>query len=64
LLKNVRILDGVDGPASTASKCQGVAAGAPQRGRPSMKEFIRIGVDLGKNYVQVHALAREMNGEI
>jgi hypothetical protein len=43
LQNNARIIDGVDGPASTASKCQGVAAGAPQRGRPSMKEFIIIG---------------------
>jgi hypothetical protein len=42
----------VDGPASTAAKCQGEAAGAPQRGRPSMKEFIRAGVDLAKNYFQ------------
>jgi hypothetical protein len=25
-------LDGVDGPTSTASKCQNVAAGAPQEG--------------------------------
>jgi transposase len=30
----------------TASKCQGVAAGAPQKGRPSMKKVIRIGMDL------------------
>src|SRR5450759_2001276 len=29
---------------------------APQRRRPSMKEFIRIGVDLGKRYIQIHAL--------
>jgi hypothetical protein len=28
--------DGMDGPTSTASECQRVAAGAAQRGRPSM----------------------------
>jgi hypothetical protein len=27
-----------------------------------MKEFIRIGVDLGKNYFQVHALESEDGG--
>ncbi len=27
-----------------------------------MKKFIRIGIDLGKNYFQIHALGRE-NGE-
>src|SRR3984893_6690526 len=32
---------------------------APQRGRPSVKKFMRIGVDLAKNYFQVHALASE-----
>jgi hypothetical protein len=42
-LQDARIIDGVDGPASTASTCQGVAAGALQRGRPSMIEFIIIG---------------------
>ena len=51
--------DGVDGLSSTASLCQGVVAGAPQRGRPSMKKFIKIGVDLAKNYFQVHALESE-----
>jgi hypothetical protein len=56
----LRILDGVDGPAATASKCQGAAAGAPQRGRPSMKEFVRIGADLGKDYFQVHELESEV----
>jgi hypothetical protein len=30
-----------------------------KRGKPSMKKFIRIGIDLGKNYFQVHALERE-----
>jgi transposase len=29
-----------------------VVAGAPQRGKPSVKKFIRIGVDLAKNYFQ------------
>lgn len=29
------------------------------KGRPSTKKFIRIGVDLAKNYFQVHALASE-----
>ena len=53
------LIDGVDGPTSTASKCQNVVAGAPQRGRPSMKQFIRIGVDLAKNSFQVHALESE-----
>jgi len=52
-------VDGVDGTTSTASKCQDVVAGTPQRGRPSMKEFIRIGVDLAKNYFQIHALESE-----
>lgn len=46
-------------PPLTASKCQGVAAGAPQGGRPSIKKFIRIGVDLGKNCFQLHALESE-----
>jgi hypothetical protein len=36
----------VVGLSSTASKCQGVVAGAPHRGRPSMKQFIRIGVEM------------------
>jgi transposase len=53
------ILDGVDGLSSAASWCHGVLAGAPQRGRPSVKKFIRIGVDLAKNYFQVHALISE-----
>src|ERR1700730_11165628 len=55
----VSAVDSVDCPTSAASKCQDVVAGAPQRGRPSMKEFIRVGVDLGKNYFQIHALASE-----
>src|SRR5438309_751031 len=29
------------------------------RGRPSMTKFIRIGVDLAKNYFQIHALQSE-----
>jgi transposase len=33
---------------------------APQKGRPFVKKFIRIGVDLGKNYFQVHALTGEV----
>ena len=53
------IIDGVDGLSSTASSCQGVVVGAPQRGRPSVKKFIRIGVDLAKNYFQLHALVSE-----
>src|SRR3984893_7986730 len=52
--------DDVDGLSSTASWCQGVVAGAPQRGRPSVKKFIRIDVDLGKNYFQVHALVSDV----
>ncbi|MGB8385836.1 MAG: hypothetical protein WCG47_32125, partial [Dermatophilaceae bacterium] len=32
-------IDGVDGPTSTASECQGVAAGAPQK-----REAVREGV--------------------
>jgi transposase len=52
----------MDGPVSTAAKCHGVAAGAPQRGRPSRKEFITVGVDLAKNYFQVHALESEDGG--
>src|SRR3984893_11941371 len=55
----VSAVDSVDCPTSAASKCQDVVAGAPQRGRPSMKEFIRIGVDLAKNYFQIHALESE-----
>jgi very-short-patch-repair endonuclease len=52
--------DGVDGPASTASKRQGRGRRkAPQGGEPSMNEFSRIGVDLAKNYVHVHALEGE-----
>jgi hypothetical protein len=48
-----------NGPTSTASERQGVAAGAPQKGRSSMKQFIRSGVDLGKRYFQIHALESE-----
>src|SRR5271166_3562297 len=36
-----------------------VVAGAPQTGRPSMDKFIRIGVDLGKNYFQLHAVGTD-----
>ena len=52
-------LDDVDGPAYGASKCRKVVAGAPPRGRPSMRKFIRIGVDIAKNSFQVHALESE-----
>src|SRR5271169_5872055 len=50
--------DGVDGPPKR-HRVPKVVAGAPQPGRPSMNRFIRIGVDLGKNHFQVHALERE-----
>src|ERR1700690_2850784 len=36
-----------------------VVAGAPQTGRPSVKKFIRIGVDLAKNFFQVHGIEQE-----
>src|SRR5580698_4776885 len=50
--------DGVDGLALTASSAN-VAAGAPPTGRPSVKSFIRIGVDLAKNAFQVHGFEHE-----
>jgi hypothetical protein len=51
--------DGVDGPTSAPSKCQGWPLERHKRGRPSMNKFIRIGIDLGKNHFQVHALESE-----
>jgi len=52
-------LDDVDGPASAASKCQWWSLERHKEKGPSMKEFIRIGVDIAKNVFHVHALESE-----
>jgi hypothetical protein len=46
-------------PHPNGIKCQDVVAGAPPTGRPSVREFIRIGVDLAKNVFQLHGVERE-----
>ena len=51
--------DGVDGPTLTASSAKTWSLERHQTGRPSVKEFIRIGVDLAKNFFQVHGIERE-----
>src|SRR3982074_2145572 len=41
-----------------------MVTGAPKRRRPSVKKFIRIGVDLAKNYFQVPALVSDVGPRV
>lgn len=50
-------IDDVDGLSPAA--CSAVGRGCEPTRSPSMQNFIRIGVDLAKNYFQVHALTDE-----
>jgi transposase len=51
-------LDDVDGLAPTASNCRSIVEQGVTR-ETAMQKFARIGVDLAKNYFQVHALSAE-----
>jgi hypothetical protein len=56
LVSTIRPFDDVGGFSSTASKRKNVSAESATGVRTSMQKFIRIGVDLAKNYFQVHVL--------
>jgi hypothetical protein len=56
---NQRRDDDVDGPTQNGIDCQSVATDRPRTGRPSIKTFIRIGIDSAKSFFQVHAIEPE-----
>ena len=55
-LFHVELFDGVDGLPQRHQSAKAWSLERHKEGRPCMKKFIRIGVDLAKNYFQIHAL--------